>query len=223
MYFFLVSGLMVLGIISAEIILVVRTWAIWGRTRLMGIFLTVIAALCIITVISIEIVTFNSGTFTPIPSNGCLATQQSKLLGIDFIIIIIFESFVLILTLIKGLQHYRSFGLHGCLSVLYRDGILFYLSLLGISVLNLAIAVVAPLYLGNGLVSLQRVIHATLGARVLINLREARNSEVNYPDGLESTVIQIYTFAQTETYSDGIRVVRQPISEDASIADYEAR
>jgi len=203
--------LMVFGIVIAEVILVVRTWAIWGRTRFMAICLASVFTLCVVPVIYIESVYLDSVSFTPIPSSGCFVSQGSTLIGIDFIIIITFESFVLVLTLIKGVKHYRHFGVHGCLSVLYRDGILFFVYLLGISVINLAVAVVAPSDLANGLVTLQRVIHATVSARVLINLREAHSTEETSNFIQTSSTFQFRTFAigRPEVQEDGIRITRQ--------------
>lgn len=112
-------------------ILLVRTWAIYGRTRAVGIFLTVIITCYLIPAFYIESLYLKSVMFSPYTANGRFRIQGSPIIGFDFMIIIAFESLVLALTIIKGVKYYKLFGAHGCFTVLYRDGIIFYAYLLG--------------------------------------------------------------------------------------------
>lgn len=200
---FKVAGwLMLVGIVTAEVILLIRTWAIWDRSRSVGIFLTVALSCCVIAVIYIEATYLNSVIFISDTFNGCFVLQGNAIIGFDFVIIIIYESLVLAFTLIRGIGHYRRYGGgQGCFAVLYRDGILFYGCLLGISIINLAVGIIASSYLANGLVALQRVGHSVLSARVLINLRQACEVDTSITSGASLSICRFENFAlgQLET------------------------
>ncbi|THH32838.1 hypothetical protein EUX98_g1348 [Antrodiella citrinella] len=60
--------LIVIGIVVAEVILVVRTWAIWGRSQKVAILLAVAGATSLIPVLVIEHYFLNSLVFSPFPS-----------------------------------------------------------------------------------------------------------------------------------------------------------
>jgi len=109
---------------------------------------------------------------------------------------------VLILTLIKGVQHYRLAGNRGFVAVLYRDGVLFYFYLLGFSIVNLLVIITAPRDLADILATLQRVLHSSLSARVLMNLRDARLREIRMDSLSGDTPMQHLTFARTENNED---------------------
>jgi len=199
----------VIGIATAEIILVVRTWAIWGRTRKMGLILAAACLVAIVPVLYVENVFLKSLVFSPYPNRatpGCLLTAGSPIIAISFVIIIVFETFLLILTLIKGIQHYRVAGSRGFVTVLYRDGILFYFYLLGFSIVNLIVIIAAPRDLADILATLQRVLHSSLSARVLMNLREARLRELDQLTLSTDTPLRHLTFAHTED-SEQVRIL----------------
>ncbi|TCD64262.1 hypothetical protein EIP91_004301 [Steccherinum ochraceum] len=219
--YFPAGWLIVIGISIAEIILVVRTWAIWGRSKRIGIALGVVSVVALTPVLVIEHLFLNSLTFAPYPNPatpGCLLTGGSSVIAISFVIVIMFETFVLILTLVKGVQHYRIAGNRGFVSVLYRDGILFYIYLLRgwsrssilllaseatavVSLINLIVIVTAPRELADILAIFQRVLHSCLSTRVLLNLREARARETHLPS-LNSTPLQHLSFEPTQNSAD---------------------
>ncbi|TCD65534.1 hypothetical protein EIP91_002543 [Steccherinum ochraceum] len=169
--------LIVIGIIIAESVLVVRTWAVWGRARVITISLGVssLAGFIIILVVeSIFLKTLSFSQFSDLRIPGCLLSGGSSIVIASFIVFIVFETFLLTLMLVVGVQRYRRIsGSSGLISVLYRDGILFYIYVLLVSSVNLTLTIVAPRELSGMFVSYQRILHSILISRVLFNLRKA--------------------------------------------------
>jgi len=191
------------GIIVAEIILVFRTWALWGGTRIMAILLALICVAVAAPVFWIEFAFLTSVEFVTSPQSGssCIVLSGDPIIAVNFIFVIAFETFVLILTLIKGVQHHRLTNEGGFLYVLCRDGILFYVYLLGFSVINLIVVFTAPRDSAVMLAILQRVLHSCVSSRVLINLREAHVPllPVPYSSEYESEFGHNLTSVQTQT------------------------
>ncbi|KAL4253247.1 hypothetical protein ABKN59_004733 [Abortiporus biennis] len=170
------------GIIVAEIILVVRTWAIWGRKNYVAIALGIATTVFIMPCLIIEDIFLRSIEFSPVLDPripGCIVSSGNSIVAVEFILSIVFETFVLILTLIKGIQHFRISGSHSFLGILYRDGILFYIYILAISVTNLLVIVTTPRGLATTLALIQRVLHSCLSSRLLINLKRAGSRDPN--------------------------------------------
>ncbi|KAH8102222.1 hypothetical protein BXZ70DRAFT_60827 [Cristinia sonorae] len=175
--YILSSWLIVVGIILAEVILMLRTWAIWGRGKKIGIVLVLLSVSATVAACTIEGLFLKTLTFTTFPGTsvpGCLLTGGNTTVGVNFVIIILIETAVLLLTLTGGVQRFRVMRQrHGLASVLYRDGILFYVYLFVISILNFVVILTLPQYSGDLLTGIQRVLHSCLSARVLTNLRQA--------------------------------------------------
>ncbi|CAL1700259.1 unnamed protein product [Somion occarium] len=193
------SWFLLIGIIVSEMILVIRTWAIWGRSKAIGITLTVCAVLACGSVLYVEKSFLDSLRFFTYPSRataGCLITTQNSIVAVSFIVVIIFETFLLILTSIKGIQHYRLANNRGLTSVLYRDGILFYVYLFCTSMANFIVILAVPRDLANILVNIQRVLHSCLSARVVLNLREASQQESS-TSFISSTSVRFRTITST--------------------------
>ncbi|KAH8102206.1 hypothetical protein BXZ70DRAFT_60083 [Cristinia sonorae] len=173
------SWAVVVGIVIAESILMLRTWVIWGRSTKIALLLIVLFGGAILGVVVIDALFLKTLTFKTFPDPSipsCVLSGASPTIGATFIILIAVETLVLILTLIKGIERFRVTGTartRGLIFVLYRDGILFYVYLLGISVLNFILTLNLPYYRTDLLIGIQRVLHGCLSARILLHLREA--------------------------------------------------
>lgn len=173
-----VTGWMFLwGIGIAELILIIRTWAIWGRdARIgLGLFAGFIGLWIANSYFLNEFLT--SLKFLPAQSispflQGCLPVAGGNVLYIDFVLLMVFETIVLALTVIKMVYSFRKSTSPVVIS-LYRDGILFYIYLFAISLVNVVVLLTTPREYANLLSSLQRSLHSMLSARLLLNLREA--------------------------------------------------
>ncbi|KAH8102198.1 hypothetical protein BXZ70DRAFT_59677 [Cristinia sonorae] len=177
------SWLLVVGIIVAEAILTLRTWAVWNRGKYIGIFLIFIWTSSAIGACLIEGLFLASLTYVPSSSNavpGCILTGGKSAVGIEFVIVIVLETVVVLLTLMKVLPQYRHLGSperHSLAYVLYRDGLHYYAYPLAISTVNFVTVLKLPAYAADLLTGLQRVVHSNLTARVILNLREASSRQ----------------------------------------------
>ncbi|KIJ34817.1 hypothetical protein M422DRAFT_51761 [Sphaerobolus stellatus SS14] len=135
-----------IGTLIAESILAVRTWVIWHRNIRIGYILLGSLILCWTPLFYFLKIALYSLVFTTPPhpeTPGCFLAKQSRNLYIVFVIVMIFETLVLGLTLLKGVEHFR--GTNSTLvSVLYRDGILNYIYLCILSIINVTVLLTAP-------------------------------------------------------------------------------
>jgi len=154
-----ISGWMIMwGIVIAELVLVFRTWAIWGRNSKLAVGL-----LLLLCVLAIPTAFFAYGglvhiEFGPSPSQdleSCWMTKNpNKVLFIDYIMIVIFESIILGLTVYKGIPDFRN-STSNLVVTLYRDGVLYYMYLIAFSLVNIIVLAVAPKP-GPSLIFMQR-------------------------------------------------------------------
>jgi len=139
-------------------------------------------------------VALSSLVFTIPPSQdvpGCYLIKQKTIFPV-FVFIMVFETLILALTLIKGIQHFRGTkstlvsvlyrdGIRNYIyartttlvSVLYRDGIMNYIYLCVLSIVNVSVLLTVPHGYTTLLTAFQRAIHSILSARILLHLREA--------------------------------------------------
>ncbi|KAJ3481661.1 hypothetical protein NLI96_g7506 [Meripilus lineatus] len=199
-----------MGISIAWILLALRTWAIWGRGKRLGCALVVVYIGCSAPTLVFEKILLDSTTctlFSPpphdsvdvagtvVPKNehetmsfGCMSTRPypTQIVIWGLVMVTIFETFVIILTLVNGFRKgsfreeriERVGGRRSVVVVLYRDGFLYFIYLFCITLVNIIMTAAIPGTRGPvNLLTLQRVMHSCLGARVLFNLRKAHKVE----------------------------------------------
>ncbi|KAI0088074.1 hypothetical protein BDY19DRAFT_208207 [Irpex rosettiformis] len=152
----MVTLLLAAGLWISELILVWRTYVIWGKSRR---------------------VLFGLGGMwlVSIPPAGCYVGSSNFLAAGDFILLVLAEIVIVILTLIKGIQHVRTMtGMTPVITTLYRDGVLFFICLLVISLVNILVPLLESQHKASiSLAMFLRVMHSTLCCRVLLNIRTA--------------------------------------------------
>ncbi|KAF8482320.1 hypothetical protein JB92DRAFT_3035551 [Gautieria morchelliformis] len=124
-----------------------------------------------LTRIGLTSVSFADVTTLPIPNlQTCFITRNDDITFLwDYVIIVSFETVILILTLINRNRHTTS----GLVSTLYADGILYYVYLLMLSIANVFFIMFVEKTTGATLVLMQRVINAILPGLILLHLRMA--------------------------------------------------
>lgn len=184
----LLAGWMhIFGIAISEAILFFRTWALWDCRRqiaiaFLGVFMA--AAVCVITteIMWMKSLTFGRVGIASIPSSRCYKLIGSSILIINFVVVIVLETIVVTMTIVKMVQQCRVSGAHGGLDglvrVLYRDGIVFFIYMFGISLANLFFVPLGSATAKDILVDTQRILHSVFSVRVLLNLREAHHRDV---------------------------------------------
>ncbi|KAJ8461878.1 hypothetical protein ONZ45_g18137 [Pleurotus djamor] len=162
--------------IIAEIIMVIRVWALWSRSRVIGIILFVASIVgAVVTAISFSRFDthqsfLNVSEIAP-QLSGCYPDPGNNAVFIGYLMLMAFEAVVMVLLLIKGVQDFRQVTLSGFLYTFYQDGIMYYALLLLISISNVVVLLSGPPEYANLLTTLQRTLHSLLSARVLLHLR----------------------------------------------------
>ncbi|KAF8485448.1 hypothetical protein JB92DRAFT_3101514 [Gautieria morchelliformis] len=169
------GGLMMSGMLVAELILVFRTWAIWGQqSRLPACLLLLLGIMAIPTVVFVYR-GLAPVKFVRSPNSRLIpcweTTHPGSILFLNYIIVIFFESVILAVTMYKGVQHLRR-GSSSFVVTLYRDGALYYVYMIGISIIN-AVVLAEGRRPAPSFILMQRALHSIFTARILLNLREA--------------------------------------------------
>ncbi|EJD38837.1 hypothetical protein AURDEDRAFT_172157 [Auricularia subglabra TFB-10046 SS5] len=165
------------GITISDMILILRTWAIWGAKRsvlamLSILLLAITAANCYIVAYYIRNTVFISATSVVPGIQGCVITDSTRRIGVTWISLTAFEFVIVLMTVVKGVEHFRK-GSSNLISSLYRDGILYFIYLFSISLTNLVFVYATPAEYIVLLAQLQRAFHAILSCRIILHLRSA--------------------------------------------------
>ncbi|KAJ4475735.1 hypothetical protein J3R30DRAFT_3502298 [Lentinula aciculospora] len=167
-----VSWLMFIGIALSELILMLRTYAVWERKRPMLILLVILTVILIVPAIVFTELEVSSLQFTSL--RGCRMTTASNVIFLAFCLLTAYESVLAILIAIQAYKHLRQTR-SPWVTKLYKDGILFYFYLLALSCANILSSLLAPA-LGPWLEAPQRVVHSVLCTRVLFLIFQGNSS-----------------------------------------------
>jgi len=168
------SWLFYVGTALPEIILTLRTWAVWNRDWRLTIGLPILFVCCWGPIIGFIIVFVKSLAFMPLTSPallGCLVIKGSHIITLCWTLLLVYEFAIFLLMLIKGIQCYRNGGSSGLFRVVYRDGLIYYLYLFAFSLTNVIVVATVPPDLQVVLVLTERVLHPILGCRVILDIR----------------------------------------------------
>ncbi|PAV19462.1 hypothetical protein PNOK_0439600 [Pyrrhoderma noxium] len=147
--------LFITGIITAEVVLAMRTWAVWAQDKFVGYFLIVWVLLTTIPNFTLLGLLAKGLSFIPldVPWTGCfISSGNPLLLSLCWVLLMIMEAGTLTLMFIKGYQNFRMQGRTPLFNAVYRDGSLFYVYLFAFSVINVSVIFTVP----NGLFLLSR-------------------------------------------------------------------
>jgi len=171
----------ILQIFLSEAVLSIRTWAVWRGKKGIGLVLSALTlahlvAQCIFTNKFVRSMEFTSPPI--LIFRGCFMEKSSTALWINYVLMTIIEAVVLTLMVISAFRAYRL-GIIGKLShVIHRDGILFYIYLLCLTIGNLVATIVLPIDLMAFLTPLHSVLYAVLTTRIVLNIRAVSNQSM---------------------------------------------
>jgi len=169
------------GIVLAEIILALRTYAMWKRSRIILTVLVVVNLGMHIPDAWITHTSVNALKFSPseVPTLvPCLPTVPKTKEFIPFVNLMILEALVTVLAVLSAVKHWRHSN-SPLIKTLYRDGVLYFVCLLSISSVNVVIFSVQSLNIYYDLVvELQRVLHGILSARIILNMRRVASDSL---------------------------------------------
>ncbi|KAH8827702.1 hypothetical protein DL96DRAFT_1680117 [Flagelloscypha sp. PMI_526] len=167
----------VLGILVAQFILTLRTWAVYDRNKwvlfcLSGLLVVegIFGGIAVITFVNT--IVWTGPEFAGV--RGCnIITVDNRLVSGSYVGVMIFETTVFVATMVRALQRRRhTFGSR-LLKVIFRDGLIFYLIIVSMSVLNVVVMYATPQEYTVVLVIFQRVMHSIATGRILLHMRES--------------------------------------------------
>ncbi|EJD38832.1 hypothetical protein AURDEDRAFT_187635 [Auricularia subglabra TFB-10046 SS5] len=164
----------VAGITVAETVLILRTWALWGGRRivLFGLAFLLFAITAVNGWIVFEYTRHTRLAEVP-GIGGCVVTSTTHIIALAWILVSAFELVILLMTVAKGIQHFKESS-STLIGSLYRDGILYYLSLFAVSLANMVFVISAQAEYIILLAELQRSFHAIFCCRIILHLRAVR-------------------------------------------------
>ncbi|KIJ60995.1 hypothetical protein HYDPIDRAFT_116502, partial [Hydnomerulius pinastri MD-312] len=170
------------GIIFAEALLLLRTWAMWQRSRKILISLLAVGssffvcALTLTTTVSVNTPSDTNSPFTNNPS-GC-QFQISRSYFFQYVFPMVFEIILQVMNSLKKFRDYR--GVQSlALKTLYWDGMWYMFWIILVSVVNITLLTTAPIAYSDSMETYQLVIHSILACRIFFNLRETDRREHN--------------------------------------------
>ncbi|CAA7269370.1 unnamed protein product [Cyclocybe aegerita] len=187
-YYHVSTWLIAVGLMVSELILLLRTYAMWQRRR---IILYILGGMSFATFgpgIALTYLELRSLEFGEVPEGGlgCRLLKASKLIFVTYVLVALSETVVVVLTLMKGKEHLRS-SQASWVKHIYRHGLLFYMYLLSITIMNVVVPlVVAEPQYKNYLAIPQRIFHSVFCNRVILLISRQRSYRV-YTDRLEMT------------------------------------
>jgi len=166
------------AILLAEGILVLRTYAIWGKNRKIAWIFGGSLAFIALAAIAFLSVSAALQKFQPRPRppslTGCFLLGTNRQFWIAYLLATIFETAILSVTLYKVNQQRKYSAINSTLmQTVYRDGITFYIYILVVSLINIIVLNVAPDALASTVTQIYRAQHAILTARIILNIRNA--------------------------------------------------
>ncbi|THH18664.1 hypothetical protein EW146_g2359 [Bondarzewia mesenterica] len=177
--FNITGWLIVWGLALSQLLIILRTWALWTCDKRIGVGLAILLA----AIQAVDCFTFakflSSLTFVPMSSifphlkRGCVVSGGSEILIVDCVLLAFFDTVIVILTLINGLRHQHVPRSNSKLiDTLYRDGE-YFANVVSITLTNVIIIFTAPSEYTNMLASIQRVMYSILPSRILLSIRQA--------------------------------------------------
>ncbi|TFY65689.1 hypothetical protein EVG20_g5398 [Dentipellis fragilis] len=179
------------GVCMSEIILGLRTYALWGKSKRVGCALVALSVVTgtVMCAFLVKGASITFAQFPPIPGissdpRGCFVTGEGgPTYTVSWSLTLASETIIVVLTLAKALQN--------C--------ILAYLLLFALSVSNLFVVVAAPQEYTNLLSLPQHTLHVVLTSRIVLNIRrKAVDGALIDVSGteLEQTVLELATFSR---------------------------
>jgi len=166
------------SLLIAELLLVLRTVAIWDRSKKIGCSLLAFMIICFsgIGYISERFIGSLGFGIRTSPNtatlSGCIFTTGSRCLWIYFLVLTIFETAIFILTTYKATvqQRWKHCPLF---KEVYHHGIVIYACVCLVSIINIVVVNTAPANASNAFHGFHRVLHAILIERLVFRIKRA--------------------------------------------------
>jgi len=170
----LISVLTMCGLAASEMLLTLRTWAVWNRNKRLTIILSILFVLVWGAAFVILVIYLKSVTFVdpPFPGfEGCILAHSNIAFFYLWFHIITWDTLTLVLILVPAVRAYRYGGNSALMTSVYREGIVYYIYLFVLSFVNIILGITLPMQYQHLLATVERMIHSMLSSRVLLQIR----------------------------------------------------
>ncbi|KAG2151491.1 hypothetical protein DEU56DRAFT_554072 [Suillus clintonianus] len=174
----------IIGIIAAEGLLVIRTWAFWEKSKRVLIGLSIYSVVTIIAAVSMNV----------LPNHQLISTDVSAIPGPCG-----FESSR---NAALWLHDYREIQ-SSIVAAFYGGSMLYMLCIIAITVINVIIDAALPVGYTNMFDTLQVVIHSVLASRILFHLRSSDGRAHEHDTPIPLLVSAIRYGKPSQTQMDG--------------------
>jgi len=174
-----IAVMVYVGIAIADLIFTLRTWAVWGRTKTLGISLAAfyILAWFVAILVPYEIYT-RAMVYIPSPVprllNCAPQSQSSKLFSISFGGAMVYNIVMLLLMTTRAVPLWRLGVKSNLITMIYRDGIMYYVYTFLISALNFFVLLKYQGDYAALLTMMLRASYSVLSCRVILHIRQQR-------------------------------------------------
>jgi len=185
------------GIVVAQWIICIRTYAVWGQSKrvLVVLMFMILATESTSIFLMHEFMSSLKWSISPFPliSRCNIILPEKNRLYVDYGLIMSVELVVIILTVLKGVKQWKLRKGSALVTVLYRDGAMYFICLFVISMANFVMYLKPPSpLLSFVLPEQQRIMHSVLTSRIIINLREAAHAQHGASNITVETTLHYY-------------------------------
>ncbi|TFK22822.1 hypothetical protein FA15DRAFT_757746 [Coprinopsis marcescibilis] len=181
-----IAWLHCLGLAVTEILLTVRTWAVWEKSTRVGIFLIAFYIACWGPIVALSYFYLHSVEFLVLPrpfDRHCINSGKSMFLTAMWVIILVYDTVILGLMLVRGISALRLSNFHHfpVQKAVYNYGLIYYIYLFILTVVNLACMVSLPFIYINLLSVIERSTYSIFTCRAILHIREQHKRSHSYP------------------------------------------
>jgi len=174
-WWYIDTWLSIMGFLVMDVVLLLRTWALWNRSkRILAILLIsiIISALSAggASLYASIVVTTDVATVDNIRPCGSSFPNVKPLYGI-WAGLILYDSVVMLLILIKAIPVFLTMPLSPTLKTFFQDGFIYYIIIFAAAFANILMISFAPGELATTLFTFHRSMSSLLGSRMILNLR----------------------------------------------------
>ncbi|PPR07339.1 hypothetical protein CVT26_013655 [Gymnopilus dilepis] len=214
--------LIVVGFILSELILTLRAWAVWNRDRLLMVVLSsLFVALWSLDLAFITLFLRSVG-FAPEPYagfTGCFVIQANHFLMLCWVVLIAWDTIVLLVMLVAGYKAYKTGGPSALLDVVYRDGIIYYFYVFVLSTINVIVVKTLPPEYEHLLTSTERCLHSVLTSRVLLDIRAYTvHRRRCWADGLTDLEVTVDFEFKHEDPVESLQMATVPVPQEEALS-----
>ncbi|KAF5310274.1 hypothetical protein D9619_010159 [Psilocybe cf. subviscida] len=173
---------MTIGIGVGEAILSLRTWAVWNRSKRVGValvflFVGIWGVMFFVVTGFLRSLAFGDD---PYPGfRGCFVIRANHSMIIVWCLLMAWDTIILAFMLGPGIKHYRAGSTSALINVIYRDGLMYYIYLCALSSVNIAVVRALPYSYQHLLTSTERAFHSAISSRVLLDIRATLDAPYN--------------------------------------------